>query len=149
MAKDATYEASYEERHTAAALALGLAAMTAYLVVVTVRALTDDAPLAEVAWQGPLLLCIGAGGFLYTVTFIALRVRSRGHTVTDERDDRIRAAGEQANSSIVGLAVLATLVMLALDVPVFWVANVLLLTTWLGTLAQAGVVMSGYRKGLA
>ncbi|WP_061961218.1 hypothetical protein [Demequina flava] len=142
-------ERSFEERQTAAGLAIGLVAVLAYVAVLTVRALTDDLPLTEVAWQGPMLVCVGVGGVAYALLFLALWLRQRGETLTDERDEHIRAAGEVSGASLSGLGVLAALVMLALDVDTFWIANVLLLVTFAGAVAQSATVLGAYRGGIA
>lgn len=144
-----TSDMSFEERHTAAGLVIGIVAVTAYVVVVATRALTDDLPLTDVAWQGPLAACIGVGGALYALLYASMRVRSRGQTLSDERDDRIRSRGEEAGASLTGLAVLAALIMLALDVDPFWVANVLLLVSFAGALAQSATVLGAYRGSFA
>jgi hypothetical protein len=138
----------FSQRHTLVGTAISIAAVLTYLTIVTVRALTDDVPLAQVAWQAPMLWCVGLGGAAYAVVYGVMRAQHRGERVSDERTVRIDTQAEFTASGITGLAVLAALVMLALDVDSFWVANTLLLMSWLGSLAGAAVAIDAYRGGL-
>ena len=51
-------------------------------------------------------------------------------------------------AGITGLAVLAALIMLALDAPTFWTANVLFVGSFLGSLASGGVTLAAYKDGM-
>ena len=138
----------FSQRHTLTGTAISVAAILTYLTIVTVRAATDGLPLAQVAWQGPMLWCVGLGGAVYALAYAAMRAQHRGQRVADERTERIDTQAEFAASGLTGLGVLAALVMLALDADSFWVANVLLLVTWLGSLVGAAVALAAYRGGL-
>lgn len=138
----------FSQRHTLVGTAISIVAMLTYLTILVVRAVTDGLPLAEVAWQGPMLWCVGLGGAAYAIAYGVMRAQHRGQRVTDERTERIDTQAEFTASGITGLAVLAALVMLALDVDSFWVANTLLLMSWLGSLAGAAVAIDAYRGGL-
>ena len=46
------------------------------------------------------------------------------------------------------LAGLAALIMLTLGVSTFWVAHVLFMGSFLGSLANSGVAIAGYRDGI-
>ncbi|GIG55627.1 hypothetical protein [Demequina activiva] len=138
----------FSQRHTLVGTAISIVAMLTYLTILVARAVTDGLPLAEVAWQGPMLWCVGLGGALYAVAFAVMRAQHRGQRVSDERTERIDVQAEFAASGITGLAVLAAIVMLALDVDAFWVANTLLIVSWLGSLAGAAVAIDAYRGGL-
>ncbi|WP_062070382.1 hypothetical protein [Demequina sediminicola] len=142
-------DVSFEERHTAIGLVIAVAAVAVYLVVVTIRAITDGLALTDVAWQGPMLACIGIGAGLYAAVYASLWWRRRSETLTDERDEQIRAAGEESGSAFTGLAIVATLVMLALDVDTFWIAHVLLLASFAGALTQSATVLAAYRGSIA
>ncbi|WP_062077132.1 hypothetical protein [Demequina globuliformis] len=144
-----THDMSFEERQTAAGLAVGIVAVTAYVAIIAARSLTDDVALSEVAWQGPLLACVGVGAAVYALIYVSMRLRQRGETLVDERDERIRSIGEEAGASLTGIAVLAALIMLALDVDTFWVANVLLVLSFAGAVLQSATVLGAYRGGAA
>lgn len=138
----------FSQRHTVIGTALSLVAVLTYLVIVVGRAASDDLPLSQVAWQGPLLWCVGLGAAAYAVVYGTLRWRHRGERIEDERTREIEVRSEFASGGLTGLGVLAAIVMLALDVDAFWVANILLLVSWLGSLAGAGTAIAAYREGL-
>ncbi len=136
------------ERTTIIGTFLGLAAFVAYVAVILTRAATDGLPFNQVAWHGPFLLTLGVGGGAYAVVTAVLAWRARGQRVSDQRDVEIMRQGETAGASITGLAVLATLIMFGFKVDTFWVAHVLFVGAYLGSLNNAAVTISGYRKGI-
>lgn len=136
------------ERTTVIGVFLGLAAFVAYVAILVTRANSDALPLTEVAWHGPLLLTLILGGGVYALTYGAIAWRSRGQRTSDQRDVEIMMHGETAGASLTGLAVLATLIMLALKVDTFWVAHVLFVGAYLASVLSSVVTIAGYRKGL-
>lgn len=138
-----------ELRHHLVGLIAGLGAFVAYWAIILNRAATDDVAFTEVAWRGPLLLVLGVGGGLYAVIYILSAVRNRGRVVTDVRDAEIRRAAEEAGAGLTGIASLTALILLGLDVSTFWVAHVLFVGGFLGSLAYSGKAITAYRKGLA
>ena len=139
---------TFTERYTWAGLALSVVTFVTYWTIVLTRALTDDRPLVEVAWQGPMLWCLLLGGGLYGAVMLLLWLRVRGEAHTDERDHEIERHASRTGGGITGLAVLAGLIMLALDAPQFWTATVLFVGSFLGSLASIGVSLATYRTGL-
>lgn len=139
---------TFEERNTIVGLALSITVVAAYWAIVIVRAATDDLPFTEVAWQGPLLWTMIVGGGLYAVIYGATRWRVRGQRVTDVRDVEILRHGEAAGAGLTGLAVLAAIIMLTQGASDFWVAHVLFVGSFLGSLASAGVAIADYREGV-
>lgn len=140
---------TFEERNTIIGLVLGLAAFAVYWIVVITRAATDDVSFTQVAWQGPMLWTIIIGGGLYAAIYGATRWRVRGQRVSDERDVEILMHGESAGAGLTGLAGLAALIMLTQGADYFWVAHVLFVGSFLGSLASSGIVIAGYREGVA
>ncbi len=138
----------FELRHHLVGLFAGLGAFVAYWAIILTRAATDDAAFTEVAWRGPLLLALGVGGGLYGVIYLLGLARNRGRVVTDVRDAEIRRAAEEAGAGLTGMASLAALILLGLDASAFWVAHVLFVGGYLGSLAYSGRAISAYRKGL-
>ena len=139
---------TFTERYTAAGLVIGVFAFMGYWTVVIFRAVTDELPLVDVAWQGPMLLVLLVGGGLYALIFLVLWLRVRKEKHTDLRDQEIERYAQTAGGGITGLAVLAALIMLALDAPTFWTANVLFVGSFLGSLASGGVTLAAYREGM-
>ena len=139
---------TFTERYTAAGLAIGIVTFVAYWAVVIYRAVTDDLPLIDVAWQGPMLWSLIIGGGLYAIIFFALWLRVRREAHTDSRDQEIERYAQTAGAGITGLAVLAALIMMCLDAPTFWVANVLFVGSFLGSLASGGTTLAAYKEGM-
>ena len=139
----------FELRHHVVGLIAGLGAFLTYWAIILTRAATDDAAFTEVAWRGPLLLVLGVGGGLYAVIYLLGLARTRGRVVTDVRDAEIRRAAEEAGAGLTGIASLTALILLGLDASAFWVAHVLFVGGYLGSLAYSGKAISAYRKGLA
>jgi hypothetical protein len=140
---------SFEGRHRAIGLGLGIAAFVAYWVVIAVRAAGDDLPFTEVAWQGPMLVALVVGGAIYGAIYGTMRWRARGTRVADERDTQIALMSETAGGQLTGLAVLVTLIMMALDADPFWSAHVLFVGSFLGSVSSAVVSLSAYRGDLS
>lgn len=138
----------FSQRHTLIGTLISLAAVATYIAIVIARATTDGAPLTAVAWQAPLLWCVGGGAAIYVVVYAVTRAQFRGERVRDERTARIETQAEFAASGLTGIGVLAALIMLALDVDTFWAAHVLLLLPWLGSLLGAATTLAAYREGI-
>jgi len=139
---------SFSERNTAIGLVLGLVGFIAYWVVVISRAASDELPFTQVAWQGPMLVVLIVGGSAYALVWLTGWVRHRRERLFDERDHEIQRYAETAGAGSTGAAVLAALIMLALDVDTFWVAHVLFTLAYLGSLSSAGVTLAAYREGV-
>lgn len=136
------------QRTLAIGTPIGVVVFIAYWIIVIVRAATDDLPFTEVAWQGPMLLTIGVGATLYVIGMAISWRAAREDRFTDQRDRDIARLGGARDAELTGLAVLACLIMLALDVDTFWVANVLFTGSYLGSLASAGAQLAAYREGI-
>jgi hypothetical protein len=136
------------ERTLAIGTRIGVVVFIAYWVIVGVRAATDGLPLDDVAWEGPLLLCIGLGAALYAVTAVTSRIAGRHDRAMDQRDRDIARLGGARDAELTGLAVLVTLILLALKVDTFWAANVLFTGAYLGSLSSATAQLAAYRHGI-
>lgn len=138
---------TFTERYTWAGLILSIATFAAYWIVIVIRAASDGLPFAEVAWQGPMLWALILGGGLYALAMLVLWIRVRGEAHTDARDHEIERYAATAGNGITGVAVLATLAMLALAAPLFWTATVLFAGSFLGSVVSTGATLSAYRRG--
>lgn len=139
---------TFTERHTWAGLAIGLLTFITYWIVIIGRAATDGLPLLDVDWQGPMLISLVLGGSMYAVIMLVLWLRGRGEALTDARDHEIEHHSASIGGGITGIAVLATLIMLTLDAPTFWVATVLFVGSFLGSIASATFTLVANRRGL-
>jgi len=136
------------ERTTIVGTLLGLITFVAYWAVIIVRALTDDAPFADVDWQGPMLAAILVGGALYGISYGLITWQARGTRRTDARDNEIRRYAEATGGGIAALGSLIALIMLTLDVDTFWVATTLFTLGYLGSLINSATTISAYQEGL-
>ena len=136
------------QRTIAIGTSLGLVVFLAYWAIVVFRAATDGLPLNEVAWEGPLLLSIAIGGTLYAVAYFSSRYAGRGDRGVDQRDRDIARLGGARDAELTGLAVLITLILLALKVDTFWAANVLFTGAYLGSLSSGLVQLGAYKDGI-
>ena len=139
---------TFTERYTGIGLVIGIVTFVTYWAVVIYRAVTDELALVDVAWQGPMLWSLIIGGALYALVYLALWLRVRREPHIDARDHEIERYAETLGGGITGLAVLATLIMLTLDAPTFWTANVLFVGAFLGSLASGGATLAAYREGM-
>lgn len=137
---------SFEERHTWAGTAIGLAAIVAYIIVIVGRA--SDSALTEVQWGWPMLATVVIAGGLYALVYLGLRLRHSGERMTDARDEEIDRYGELAGKGLVSATVTTAVVMLALDVDTFWVAHTLFAGAYLGSLASTLTKLAVYRGGI-
>ena len=136
------------ERTTIVGTVLGLVVFIAYWVVIVTRAVTDDVPFVDVEWQGPMLAAILVGGGLYAISYGIIWWQARGTRRSDERDFEIQRYAEAAGAGLAGIASLAALIMLTLDVDTFWVATTLFTLGYLGSLVNSGVTIAAYREGM-
>lgn len=139
---------TFELRHQTWGLAVNLIGFVAYWAVIVVRALGDDLPLTEVAWQHPLLWLLGLGAAVYGGIYGAAWWSTRGTIRTDERDAEIARYADAAGSGMTALGAVAAMVMLALDVHVFWAVHTLFVMSFLGAVASSGLSLAAYKEGL-
>jgi hypothetical protein len=149
---------SFTEGVQYAGLALSVLSLLAYLAIVLTRVFTDDVSVTKVAWQGPMLLVLAIGGALYGIggAFYGIgwgvgygiaRRRRRG-PIEDARDKDIRRYGESINGGLVVLTVAVSIVLLALNVEPFWVAQNLFLGNWFASFVSTAGRVAAYREGI-
>lgn len=140
-------ETSFEERQLWVGLALAILGMVVYVGVVLTRALTDDLPLRDVAWHAPMLWVLFGSIALYGSMYGIGRLQQRG-TASDERDADINRYGESVGGGVVGMTVLVSIILLALDIDPFWVAHNLFFGCWFGSLVGGSSKAAAYREGI-
>ncbi len=141
---------NHQQRLHTYGLFIGLVAVIGYLIVLVARISTDGKPLTEVAWQGPMLVAVIAGGTLFALTVLVerLRVRRRGERVEDVRDQEINRYAEFSSRGMLDLVVLATLIMLAVGAETFWTAHVLFAGSYFASVISTGATLAAYREGI-
>lgn len=140
-------EISFTEGVQYAGFVLSVVAMVAYLAIVLTRVFTDDVSVTKVAWQGPMLLVVAAGGGLFAIGYGIARLRHKGQ-VEDARDKEIERYAESINGGLVGLTVFVSIILLALNVEPFWVAHNLFLGSWWASFVSTAGRVAAYREGI-
>ena len=116
-------------------------------------------PLAQIAYQKPMLMAIGAiiiativGMILMSIgSAIAAEIRHRGSSDDigrkDERDDHINRRGELVGYYVSSVGILGVIALAMLRADQFWIANALFLTMMIGGLVSSVVKIVIYRRG--
>jgi hypothetical protein len=156
---------SFEEK-TTWVTALVSVVVTAWYVL-TVRSLMGGVPVAEIAYQKPLLIAVGATVVLTIVGAIVTAVGTAvGHAITaeitgegsaeeavgdvgrtDERDKDIDRRGELIGYYVSSAGVVGVLALAMLRYDQFWIANALYLSFALGTFVASVAKIVTYRRG--
>ncbi|HEX7592530.1 MAG TPA: hypothetical protein VF375_11310 [Candidatus Limnocylindrales bacterium] len=103
--------------------------------------------VADIAYQIPLLISIGAVIVLTIVGQIVAAIVTRDCGKTDQRDKEIDRHGELHGYYVLSAAFGLVLLMTMLKVEYFWIANAMYLGGVLGTLASSVVKIVAYRRG--
>jgi hypothetical protein len=117
----------------------------AYFSVVLNQARTTG--VADIAYQIPLLISIGAVIALTVVGQIAIAIVTRDCGKTDQRDKEIDRHGELYGYYVLSAAFALVLVMAMAKVDYFWIANAMYLGGVLGTFVSSVVKIVAYRRG--
>ena len=116
-------------------------------------------PVAEIAYQKPMLIAIGAA---IVLTIIGTILAAIGTAVTaqvtgvgsvnevdrkDERDVHIGHRGELVGYYVASAGMVGVLVLTMLRFEYFWIANALYLSFVLASLVSSAVKLVAYRRG--
>ena len=132
----------YGERYAWGYLTTAVAVPIVYLAVMLGR--LGDTPAADLAFQWPLLIAIGASIVLNM--FLAPAPR-KGRDRQDERDTAIAHRGVRAGFYALAIAVLVPLALTMLEVAHFWIATAIYLAFTIAACAESIVRIVGYRRG--
>jgi hypothetical protein len=148
---------SYEERATWVSTVVTVLITGVYCVSVLNQ--LGSVPPAQIAYQKPMLMAIGA---IIIVTIIGMILMSIGSAVAaeikhsgsaddigrkDERDDHINRRGELVGYYVASMGILGVIALAMLRADQFWIANALFLTLMLGGLTSSVVKIVIYRRG--
>jgi hypothetical protein len=117
-----------------------------YFAMVLNQARTTN--VAEIGYQIPLLISIGAVIALTIVGQIAIAIVTRDCGKADQRDKEIDRHGELYGYYVLSAGFALVLLMTMAKVEYFWIANAMYLGGVLGTLASSVVKIVAYRRGL-
>jgi hypothetical protein len=156
---------SFEEKTTWVSASVILIVTVWYVSVV--RGLLGSVPVAEIAYQKPLLIAVGAtivmtiiGAIVTAIgtaigSAVSAEIAGRGSAAdavgdvgrTDERDKDINRRGELIGYYVSSAGVVGVLALAMLRFDQFWIANALYLSFAVGTLVAAVVKLVSYRRG--
>jgi len=156
---------SFEEKTTWVSASVIVVVTVWYVSVV--RGLMGTVPVAEIAYQKPLLIAVGATIVMTIVGAIATAIGTAiGSAVTaeiagagsakdavgdvgrtDERDKDINRRGELIGYYVSSAGVVGVVALAMLRYDQFWIANALYLSFVVGTLVASAVKLVSYRRG--
>jgi hypothetical protein len=146
----------FEEKVTWVSLVVAVVVPVAYFAIMLGR--LGDVSAADIAYQKPLLIAIGASIALTIVGSILagigtgisaeLRGRSASEDIDrkDERDKQISRHGDLIGFSVSSAGMVGVLVLTMLD-EYFWIASALYLSFVAGTLVASAVKIASYHRG--
>jgi hypothetical protein len=132
----------YGERHAWGYLTTAIAVPVVYLAIMLDR--LADTPAADLAFQRPLLIAVGASIVLNM--FFAPAPR-KGRDRQDERDALLAQRGVRAGFYALSAAVLAPFALAMYEAPYFWIASAIYLAFAAAATVESIVRIVGYRRG--
>ena len=148
---------SFEEKVTWVSAVVTVLAATWYAWAIGGR--LGQVPVAEIAYQRPLLVAVGAMivftivGTIVMAIGAAIRAEITGEGSVDdidrkdERDLRIDARGDRVAFYVSSVLMVGVLAMAMLEWPHFWIANGVFTAFLSGSLIGASVKLVAYRRG--
>jgi len=147
----------FEEKVTWVSLVVAVVVPVAYFAIMLGR--LGDVSAADIAYQKPLLIAIGASVVLTIVGSILagigtgisaeLRGRSAAGEIDrkDERDKTISRHGDLIGFSVSSAGMVGVLALTMLEYEYFWIASALYLSFVVGTLVGSVVKIVAYHRG--
>ena len=147
----------FEEKLSWVNAVVMLVVPVAYFVIMLGR--LRDASAADISYQWPLLIAIGASIVLTIIGSILagigtgisaeLRGRSASDEIDrkDERDKQIGRHGDLVGFSVSSAGMVGVLALTMLEYEYFWIASALYLSFVVGTLVASVVKIASYHRG--
>ncbi len=148
---------SFEEKLTWVNLFVTLGVATTYFVVVLTP--LGEVPAAEIAYQRPMLIAVGASivltiiGAILTAIGTAVSSELSGQGTADdidrkdERDVDINRRGDLLGYYVASVGVLGVMALTMLESDYFWIANALYLSFAAAALVSGVVKLVLYHRG--
>jgi putative effector of murein hydrolase LrgA (UPF0299 family) len=148
---------SFEEKLTWVNLFVTLGVVAAYFVVVLTP--LGEVPAAEIAYQRPMLIAVGASivltiiGAILTAIATAVSSELSGQGTAedidrkDERDVDINRRGDLLGYYVASAGVLGVMALTMLESDYFWIANALYLSFVAAALVSGVVKLVLYHRG--
>ena len=147
----------FEEKFTWVSTVVSTGVAAVYFAIVLGQART--VPVAEIAYQRPLLIAIGSlialtilGAIVVAIgTAVSAKIKGRGSVDDvnrkDERDADINRRGELIGYYVSSGGALGVLALAMLRCDPFWIANALYLSFVVGALVASVAKLVAYRRG--
>jgi hypothetical protein len=136
-----------EEKSAWVMLVVAACAYGVYVAVILAGAARS--PLAEVPYAAAMLWTIGGAIVANIVLNTLAGIGSpKSAAKKDQRDREIYHFGEYVGGAFVVIGGVATLIMAMLELPYFWIANVVYLTFVLSAILSSVAKVVVYRRGL-
>ena len=135
-----------QERRSWIYLVTSVVAYVGYLWYVVTHA--DGSPLAETAYQKPLVVSIVVAILVNIGAEILLAMNRPIDTQSDVRDKEIRQIGDFTGSSFVVIGALVGLLLALGERDYFWIANAIYLGFVLSAILGSLTKIALYRKGM-
>jgi hypothetical protein len=148
---------SFEEKTTWVSAVVSVLALGAYSMFISRQ--LSSLPIAEIAYQRPMLISIGAmivmtivGTILVSIGTAVSAKLAGGGPVTDidrkdERDEGIGRRGDLVGYYVFSAGALGVLALAMLRYDQFWIANALYLAMVLAGLVSIAAKLLAYRRG--
>ena len=147
----------FEEKITWVNAVVAVVVPVAYFAIMMGR--LGDVSAADISYQWPLLIAIGASIVLTIVGSIVAGIGSgisaelHGRSASDdigrkdERDVHISRRGELIGFSVSSVGMVGVLALTMLEYEYFWIASALYLSFVVGTLVASVVKIASYHRG--
>jgi NADH:ubiquinone oxidoreductase subunit 6 (subunit J) len=147
----------FEEKVTWVNLVVGVVVPVVYVAIMLGR--LGETSAAEISYQWPLLIAMGASIVLTIVGSIAMGIGTgisaelRGRSASgeidrkDERDKQIGRHGDLVGYYVSSAGVVGVLALTMLEYEYFWIASALYLSFAVGTLVASAVKIASYHRG--
>jgi hypothetical protein len=146
----------FEEKVTWVSLVVMAVVPVVYFATVLGR--LGDTSAADISYQRPLLVAIGASVVLTIIGSILAGIGSgisaelhgrsaSGDFSSDERDKQIGRHGDLIGFSVSSVGMVGVLALTMLEYEYFWIASALYLSFVVGTLVASAVKIASYHRG--
>ena len=147
----------FEEKITWVSAVVTVIVPVAYFLIVLGR--LADSSAADIAYQRPLLIAIGASivltivGSILTGIGTGISAELRGRSASgeidrkDERDKTISRRGDRIGYYVASAGMVGVLALTMLQYEYFWIANALYLSFVVATLVSSVVKLLAYHRG--
>lgn len=137
---------SFDEKNAWIYAVLALVLPVIYFVITLGQ--VPATPVAEINYQVPMLIAIGAAIVLAIVLSIVIGIFSpRKAGKSDPRDKDINRLGQHVAGIVLGVAMIAPFGFALAEFDQFWIANAMYLAFVLSALVGTTVRLVAYRRG--